>query len=270
MAVPPFRINRTQKFTSIDASEHTTFPLINSQVNANSGLQPGAMGYDTVTERPYYSKGDNVWTSFLGDASLIDGGSGVHKSLVKDPETFTAKGLAAGSGIILSEDEDNITIIATPAPQSGTTRSFSFIKSTDQTVSPSSSNAISNWSQTPSPPYHDDTNGWNFLTGRFTALNDGNLLLNCGVSWKQNVSNLGTRCLQIYYTSATTNTAVLVKQSFRQASPSANVKNDQEISAAIKMLVGDYVEIRVSHDTTVSLVVSGGEDTGICGVFLIS
>lgn len=274
MSRTSFKINRTARFSEVRVEDHVYLPSIRSQDPPLIGLLPGALGYDPTTQQPYYAKGDNVWTAFLGSgggaSTLSDGGSGVHASLVKNgvAPNLSTKGLQAGSGITLVETTDNVVISSVVTPQTGNTKAFSFIKLGDQTVNPGTMDVISNWTGVPSPPYHDDTGSWNFLTGRFTALEDGNLLLCCNVAWKQGVSNLGTRLVQIFYTPISTGVTVLVKQSARQANPNANVQSDQDVSTAIKMFVGDYVELRISHTASIPLIISGGKDTGLCGIFL--
>lgn len=148
----------------------------------------------------------------------------------------------------------------------GGSASYSIIKIGDQVVTPLTDTIVAGWTIAPSPPYHDNTGpSWNLATGVFTAAGAQTLFIDVDLSWKANVSNLGSRRLQIIY-KPFAGAAIVAKDVSTQADPNTAVETTQEASTVLVLLPGDQAWITVYHDAPVNLVVAGGNHTSLCGI----
>lgn len=142
--------------------------------------------------------------------------------------------------------------------------SYSMFKNGDQTVTSLTTTIITGWSISPSPPYHDNTLGWDMLTGIYTASAPQTLSIDIDISWKGGISNLGRRTLQIVY-QPSIGPSIVVTETVTQADPNTAVETSQIATTFIEMDDGDQAWVQVYHDAPINLILAGGNHTVMCG-----
>lgn len=148
---------------------------------------------------------------------------------------------------------------------SGNSTSFSLIKSGEEIIIPATDTIISNWTNLPSPPYHDNTSDWDIMSGIYTATESSTLFITVNIAWKAGINNLGDRIVKILYKNGV-NPPVVVKESATQADANTSVETTQDTSIALALLIGDQVWVEVRHTSPVNLVISTGNHTSISGI----
>jgi hypothetical protein len=148
---------------------------------------------------------------------------------------------------------------------SGNSTSFSLIKFGEQTIIPNTDTIVSNWTDLPSPPYHDNTSNWDVASGIYTATESSTLFINVNISWKAGINNLGDRIVKILYKNGV-NPPIVAKESVTQADANTAVETTQETGIALALLVGDQAWVEVRHTSPVNLVISTGNHTSISGI----
>jgi hypothetical protein len=143
--------------------------------------------------------------------------------------------------------------------------SYSFIKNLTQTIPSSTPTILTNWTFAPSPPNHDNTGDWNVLTGIFTADAMLTLLIDANITWSGGITNQGMRTIQIVY-KPSAGIPIVAKTMNCQGEPDTAIDTAQEASIALEMSLGDQAWVQVIHTAGVSLTISGGNTTSLCGV----
>jgi hypothetical protein len=137
---------------------------------------------------------------------------------------------------------------------------FSLVKNGDIAVTGSTNTVLSGWI---SPPPYNTIPEWNLTSGLFTAFEPCSISLSIDLSWKANITNLGTRTLRILKNS------VIVKETTTQADASKAVETTQEATINLQLDTGDEIRCEVYHSLASSFVhtlfVSGGYTTTISG-----
>lgn len=145
--------------------------------------------------------------------------------------------------------------------------SYSLVLEADQVVLPNVPTLLQPW--VVPPPYHTLPN-WNLSTGIFTADQPEYLNVEANIDWAPGATNLGTRYLRVMWFDSSISTTNIVKEVIAQASPSVNIDTTQGLAINLQIGAGDQVWCEVEHDAPVDLIITGGDNSTICGFLLVS
>lgn len=241
----------------------------------------GGLLYEPTSQRLYFGTGTQwipVGGGGVGTVTSVAAGVGLN-ALPFNPITTAGTINLADTTVIpgtygdathipqYTVDQQGRLTFSTNIPISsstGTSKTFSLIKSGNQIVLPNVFTILTGWSIAPNPPYHDNTTNWALVGGIFTATGNVALIINVDISWLGGVSNLGNRTLRVIY-QPFLGVPFVAKEAITQADPNTAVDTTQEACTCLLMSAGDEAWIEVRHTAPVNLTVSAGNTTTISG-----
>lgn len=272
-----FKISKGGIFENLKVRKTDEIAVVNtSEFQAPT---EGGLLYEPVLQQVHYADGTQ-WLPIGGTGSVTSVGAGI--GLNGTPNPITTAGIIDLADTAVTPgtygdvnnipqytvDQQGRMTFSANIPLStisGLSSSFSLIKSGTQNILPTVFTILTNWTNTPSPPYHDNTGEWNLGTGIYKASQTSTLYINLSLSWAGGISNLGNRTCRIIY-KPSAGVQFTAKEFVTQADPDTAVATTQELSISLQLATNDEVWIEVSHTSPVNLTVSSGNTTTIAGV----
>ena len=200
-----------------------------------------------------------VWKTFIGDRLDVSGSATlptINSNLLSQTPTVL-NGIAFDVVTKRLWYCDNIGTrwhpVGTSASGSGSTFDFAMKKSGATSITPGIFTILPGWNT--SPPYFDNALSWNPVTGIYTVTDGAHFVtLTADVSWAANVSNLGSRTVQIIL-KPLAGAEVILKESKTQADPNVSEPTTISVTGGAALNINDSIYIKVYHNAPIPLVI---------------
>jgi hypothetical protein len=141
------------------------------------------------------------------------------------------------------------------ASEAGLTTSYCFGKDGDQNIAASTLTVLTPWTIATLDIYHT-IDGWNLVTGEYTASIIQVLSVNVNLTWSGGISNLGSRILRVQHLKFGEVIWITIKEVSTQADPNKDIETTQDCQVNAKINAGDKLRITVEHNAPVELTIS--------------